>query len=201
MQQDAPNWVVLAQLLRPQGRKGELLAELLTDFPERFGTHPHVFLASEGFAGTKAEARPVEIADFWLPLGKNQGRVVLHFDGVSSISDAELLAGLEVIIPGEDRLPLDEDSSYVSDLTGCTLYDGDVAIGVVEDVQFATTPDGTRRLEDAAPLFAVRTPADEEVLVPFVKAFTVRIDIAGRRIEMKLPEGLVEAQTSPIRQK
>ena len=52
-----PDWIVLAHLLRPQGRKGEVLAELFTDFPERFEKQTRVFLAASGFAGTEAEAR------------------------------------------------------------------------------------------------------------------------------------------------
>ena len=43
-------WIVLAQILRPQGRKGEVLADLFTDFPERFDEHPGVWLAPSGFA-------------------------------------------------------------------------------------------------------------------------------------------------------
>ena len=50
-------WIVLAHLLRPQGRKGELLAELLTDFPERFKEQKRVFLAKPDFVGEAAEAR------------------------------------------------------------------------------------------------------------------------------------------------
>src|SRR5450756_1174379 len=108
--------VVLAQLLRAQGRKGELLAELLTDFPERFEERRHVFLAAPNFAGETSEARSAEVTDHWLPVGKNQGRVVLKFAGVDSISDAEKLNSLEVIVPREERVSLDEEATYISDL-------------------------------------------------------------------------------------
>ena len=82
-----PSWVVLAHLLRPQGRKGELLADLLTDFPERFEDRKQVFLASEGFSGPASAARAADAVSFWLPVGKNAGRIVLHFAGIDSISD------------------------------------------------------------------------------------------------------------------
>jgi 16S rRNA processing protein RimM len=192
MTQSTPAWIVLAHLLRPQGRKGEVLAELFTDFPERFEEQKRVFLASPGFQGEPAEAREAEVVAFWLPLGKNEGRIVLHFVGVESISDAEALAGLEVIVPREERQALDEDSVYISELVGCTVYDGDVATGVVDDVQFATTADGARRLDDAAPLLVVLSPTGDEVLIPFAKAFLVEVDTESRRINMKLPEGLVD---------
>jgi 16S rRNA processing protein RimM len=196
MMKSTSPWIVLAQLLRPQGRKGELLAELSTDFPERFEDRRRVFLAKPGFSGTAEEARSAEVVSFWLPVGKNEGRIVLQFVGVDSISNAEAIAGLEVIVPEEERVPLDEDSAYISELVGCTVYDGAAVVGVVEDVQFATTPDGGRRLAEAAPLLAVRSIEGDEVLIPFAKAFLVGMDTEAKRIDMILPAGLVDVNRS-----
>jgi len=156
-----------------------------------------VFLAPPEFAGEEAEARSAEVVSFWLPVGKNEGRIVLHFAGVDSISEAELLAGREVIVPQEERLPLEDDSTYISELVGCTVYDGAAAVGVIADVQFATTSDGSRRLAEAAPLLAVTSPEGDEILIPFAKAFLVRVDTEAKRVEMTLPEGLVEVNRTP----
>jgi 16S rRNA processing protein RimM len=192
MTESAPAWIVLAHLLRPQGRKGEVLAELFTDFPERFEEQRRVFLAAPGFEGRQAEARPVDVVAFWLPVGKNEGRVVLQFAGIETISDAESIAGKDVLVPSVERLPLDDESVYISELIGCTVLDGLLAVGVVEDVQFAMTADGARRLDDAAPLLVVRSLEGDEILLPFAKAFLVRVDTEAKRIDMTLPEGLVE---------
>jgi 16S rRNA processing protein RimM len=192
MTQSTPAWIVLAHLLRPQGRKGEVLAELFTDFPERFDDQKRVFLAAPGFSGNEAEARAAEVVAFWLPVGKNEGRVVLQFAGIDTISDAELVAGQDVLVPHEERLALDDGSVYISELIGCTVYDGSLPVGVVEDVQFAMTADGGRRLEDAAPLLSVKSPEGDEVLIPFAKAFLVWVDTEAKRIEMTLPAGLIE---------
>ena len=186
------HWIVLAQLLRPQGRKGELLAELLTDFPARFEGGCRVFLAAENFRGASSEAREAEVTSYWLPVGKNQGRVVLKIAGIDTISDAQAIAGLELIVPREERLPLDEEASYISDLIGCTVYDAANPVGVIEDVQFATTPDGLRRLEETAPMLVLRSPEGDELLVPFAKDFLVKVDAAARRVEMVLPAGLLD---------
>jgi 16S rRNA processing protein RimM len=192
MTQPSPAWIVLAHLLRPQGRKGEVLAELLTDFPERFEDQRRVFLAAPGFDGAEAEARPAEVVAFWLPVGKNEGRIVLQFAGFDTISDAEMIAGQDVIIPHEERLPLSDESVYISELVGCTVYDGSKPVGVVADVQFAMTADGGRRVDEAAPLLAVTSRDGDEILIPFAKAFLVSVDTAAKRIDMKLPEGLIE---------
>jgi 16S rRNA processing protein RimM len=192
MTQSVPSWIVLAHLLRPQGRRGEVLAELLTDFPERFEDQGRVFLAKPGFDGDESQARTVEVEAFWLPVGRNQGRVVLKFAGVATISDAETIAGQDVIVPREERLPLDDESVYISELVGCAVYDGLRRIGVIEDVQFAMTADGARRIDDVAPLLAVTSADGDEVLIPFAKAFLISVDTEAKRIEMRLPEGLVE---------
>ncbi|ADW69177.1 16S rRNA processing protein RimM [Granulicella tundricola MP5ACTX9] len=186
------SWTVLAHLLRPQGRRGEVLAELLTDFPERFEDSLAVSLAKPGFSGTAGEARAATVTGFWLPVGKNQGRVVLSLAGIDSINLAETLNGLDVLIPRSDRMELEEGAEYIDDLVGCTVYDGDVEIGVVESVDFPTTPDGGRRLDDAAPLLSVITANEDEVLIPYVQQFLVSLDVDAKRIEMKLPEGLIE---------
>lgn len=185
-------WTVLAHLLRPQGRKGEILADLLTDFPEQFRQRPEVYLAAPGYSGTASEARAVQITASWLPLGRNEGRIVFGLSGVDSINSAESLAGLDVLIPAHERLPLEDGSEYVDDLVGCTVYDGAQAIGVVTDVEFSATPDGTRRLKDVAPLLTVVTQAGDEVLIPFVQAFLRAQDTSAKEIRMELPAGLVD---------
>ena len=116
---DTPR-VTLAHLLRPQGRKGELLAELLTDFPEKF-TGRQVFLGAEEYF----------VESYFLPTGRNAGRVVLKFANVDSINDAEKLNGLDVTIPQEARAELEEGQTYISDLVGCAVFDGGKEIGVL----------------------------------------------------------------------
>jgi len=200
---DSPSqFVVLARILRPQGRKGEVLADLFTDFPERFENHPRVWLTPPGFAdratGDAADMNPAEVASHWLPVGRNAGRIVLHFADVDTIEQAEQLAGKEVVVPATERVPLESGAAYISDLIGCTVYDRDRTLGVVDDVQFATTPDGSRRLEEAAPLLAITSTGGEEILIPFANAFLLDLNVGAKSIRMALPEGLAEInQPSP----
>jgi len=196
-------WIVLARILRPQGRRGEVLADLSTDFPERFAQHPAVWLAPAGFAddtlapsARTASPEPATIDAHWLPVGRNAGRIVLHFAGVDSIDKAEQLAGKEVLIPIAERMPLDPGAAYISDLVGCTVYDRGNALGIVDSVEFPTTPDGTRRLEDAAPLLALTSPTGDEILIPFANAYLVDMDLPGKTIRMSLPDGLADLNTT-----
>lgn len=186
-----PTLTVLAHLLRPQGRKGELLAELLTDFPDRFTGRKDLYLAPTGFRGELTEARPVHVVSSWLPVGKNRGRIVLQLQGIDTITDAETVAGLDVVVPQDGRMPLDDDSTYVSDLVGCAVFDEETEIGEVTGVEFPASSDGTR-LDDVPSLLEVRSPDGDEILVPFVKAFLKSIDLDGRRIVLELPDGLLD---------
>jgi 16S rRNA processing protein RimM len=192
-------WITLAHLLRPQGRKGEILAELFTDFPERFDDRTRVFLAGPGFTGSESEARAIAVTSYWLPVGRNHGRVVLGFEGIDSIDKAETLGGLDVLVPASERVELEDDAEYVSDLIGCVVYDGAIKVGEVTDVEFPTTSDGARRLADAAPLLSVLTDAGDEVLIPYVQTFLVAVLPEEKRIEMALPVGLVDVNRSESR--
>ncbi len=183
--------VWLARIRRPQGRKGEVFAEILTDFPDRFATRRQLWLLPEeasvsarrspADAAARQAPREVELKNHWL----HKGGVVLHFAGVDSISAAEQLTGLIVAIPRADRAELGEDETYISDLLGCTLVDvacnRAVPVGVIEDVN---------RTAGAAPLLVIRGERGE-VLIPFAKSYLRSIDVAAKRVEMALPKGLV----------
>ncbi len=183
------NWVWLARIRRPQGRKGEVLAEILTDFPEKFAERPQVWLlpgatvsASAPVGAASTAPREVELTNHWL----HKGGIVLHFRGVDSISAAEELKGMAVAVPQTARAPLDTDEVYIGDLIGCVLVDvagpETVTVGEIENVD---------RSGGAAPLLVVRS-ARGEVLIPFAKSYLRKIDLEGKRVEMALPEGLVD---------
>jgi 16S rRNA processing protein RimM len=175
----ADDWVVVAKIVRPQGRHGELLADLLTDFPERFAERKRLFLLP-----AKSSPREIALDRHWL----HQGRVVLKFAGIDSINDAETLRGLEVAIPRAERAPLDEDAVYIADLIGCQLIDtrSGAAVGEITEVDREST---------ATPLLVVQTPARGQALIPFARAYHPTIDLAAKKISLELPEGLLDLNT------
>jgi 16S rRNA processing protein RimM len=117
--------------------------------------------------------------------------VVLKFAGVDSINDAEQLKGWEVQVPQEERTKLEEGSAYVGEIVGSDVWinDGQRFLGRVSEVQFGA---------GEAPLLVVKLPVcavQNEVLVPFAAEFVKKFDVAGKRIDMELPEGLLEMDT------
>ncbi len=177
---DPGQWAWLARIRRTQGRKGEVFADILTDFPEKFAERRRLWLLPQ--TADAAFPREVELVAHWL----HKGGIVLHFAGIDSISAAETLIGMAVAIPRSERVPLPEGEAYIGDLIGCTLIDvatgQPTAIGEIEDVHTTAGP---------APLLVVHGKAGE-VLVPFAKSYLRKLDIDARRVEMALPEGLVD---------
>jgi 16S rRNA processing protein RimM len=166
-------WVLLARIVRPQGRRGEVLADIFTDFPERFTERKRLFLRPPTGAQLSA-MREAKVESHWL----HKGRVVLKFSSVDSIVDAENLRGFE------------DDAVYVSDLLGVKVID--VSHGRAEDAGEITDVEP----EGAGPaMLVIRTPTGDELLIPFVRAYLRKIDIEAKRLEMELPVGLLAMQT------
>jgi 16S rRNA processing protein RimM len=189
LDQTVDDWVWLARIRRAQGRKGEVLAELLTDFPEKFSERKKLWLLWSSTSPSDSPAAPqvpppreVELVAHWL----HKGGVVLHFAGVDSISAAETLAGLIVAVPRAQRAAVPDDEVHIADLIGCTVFEvtspGPVAIGQIENVDRTAGP---------VPLLIVQGRKGE-ILIPFARSYLRAIDVAARRVEMALPEGLVD---------
>jgi 16S rRNA processing protein RimM len=174
-------FITIARVARTQGRKGEVAAALLTDFPERFATRKKLFALGERNTrlnpADQGRRRELQLEDHWF----HKGMVVLKFAGVDSISDAEALVGCEIQIPLSDRAELGSDEFYVSDLAGCIVTDSGREIGRIKDVQFGS---------GEAPLLVVQ--GEKEQLVPFAAAYIEKVDLEQRRVGMKLPPGLLE---------
>jgi 16S rRNA processing protein RimM len=193
---ETPRWVIVARILRARGNKGEVAAEILTDFPERLTKLREVFV---GRSDGNNEPRRLSLKSCWLSQN-HRGQAVFHFEGVNSISEAEKFRGLEVLLPFSQRVTLPAGQYFVSDLIGCSVFENAVSspivssspcslaeapslLGTVRDVQFPGEElSGT-------PLLEVET-SQGEILIPLAVDICTKIDPAARRIDVILPEGL-----------
>jgi 16S rRNA processing protein RimM len=121
--------------------------------------------------------RELEIEALW----PHKGRLVLKFSRVESIDDAESLVGCELQVPQCERAQLEPGWTYVSDLVGCRLFDGDQEVGTINDVQFGA---------GEAPLLVVK--GSKEYEIPFAEAYLQRVDLGQKQVRMHLPEGLLD---------
>jgi 16S rRNA processing protein RimM len=167
------DFVTIAKVVKTQGRIGEVATEIFTDFPEKFAERKKLFALLPDDS-----RRELELEDAW----PHKGQMVLKFVGVDSISDAELLIGSEIQIRKQDRAALDQGAAWISDLIGSTVTDQGHQLGTVKDVQFGF---------GEAPMLIVAA-GKKELMVPYAADFIVQQDLEAKRLDMKLPLGLLD---------
>jgi 16S rRNA processing protein RimM len=129
--------------------------------------------------GKDGQRREVQVEELW----PHKGMLVLKFEGVETISDAEQLVGAELQLPTSERAELEPGWTYLSDLVGCTVFDGEREIGPIEDVTFGA---------GEAPLLVVPSGTKLPYEIPFAQAFLEKVDLERKQIRMRLPEGLLD---------
>jgi len=183
-------WVSLALVVKTQGRHGEVAVELHTDVPDRFRQGMKLWALPKAEMKT-SQRRELTVEDFW----PHKGFLVLKFAGVETISEAEVLKGTELQVPRSERAELEPGWTYLSDLAGCTVFDGGREVGKIVDVVFGA---------GEAPLLKVRgeTQQGRTTLpyeIPFAEAYLEEVDIARKMVRMRLPEGLLDVNAAVTR--
>jgi 16S rRNA processing protein RimM len=162
--------VAIGRVVKPQGRKGEVAVEPLSDRPDRFPELRRAYVPGPGDG-----ARAVTVIEAW----PHKGRFVLKLEGIDSIDQAEALRGLELRIPEDELAPLPEGSYYHHQLRGLRAVDAEGrAVGTVEDILEAG---------GEAPVLVVKG-ARGETLVPLARDFIREVDLAGGRVVVVVPE-------------
>lgn len=166
-------WLTVARVAKTQGRRGEVAAEVLTDFPERLAQRREVWL----WNGSD-EPRRVTLERAW----PHKNYLVFQFAGYGSIAQAKELVGQEIQIPRQEATPLGGTAFYLDELEGCRVVEqaSRTELGRVREL---VRTGGTA-------LLAVDTAEGKEILIPFAEEFCPRIAPAEKLIEVVLPEGL-----------
>jgi 16S rRNA processing protein RimM len=166
--------VAVARVAKPRGVRGEVAADILTDFPERFdGLEELIAVTPAG------ERRRLAVEGHWL----HAGRVVLKFEGYDTPEAAAELAGMELAVPEAEAVELEEGEFYDWQLVGCRVETVDNrAVGTVREVLHA----------GAAPVLVIRDEREKESLVPLAESICVEVDTEAKLIRVDAPEGLLE---------
>ncbi len=168
-----PEKVVLAEIIRTRGLRGEVVARSQTDVPDRLEQ-----LKSAQLGLANGSDVQVEIAAAW----KHKGDWILKFTGIDSIEAAEPLRGANLWVPYANRGTLADGDFFQSDLVGCQIIDARTGdwVGTVEGWHEYGGP----------PLMEVNSEGRER-LVPFVTPLC-EVDLTARTIRVELPEGLLD---------
>ena len=167
-------FITLAVVIKTQGRRGEVAVEPHTNIPDRFREGMRLWAL-----GKDGQRRQVQVEDLW----PHKSFLVLKFEGVETISDAELLIGSELQVPRSERSELEPGWTYLSDLVGCRVFDGEREIGPIQDVHFGA---------GEAPLLIVTSGAKLPYEIPFAEAYLEKVDVDRKQVRMRLPEGLLD---------
>jgi 16S rRNA processing protein RimM len=170
----ADDLIFVAHIARTRGLRGEVVADLLTDFPGRFGALESVIaIAPDG------SRRSLQIEEHWF----QAKRIIFKFAGYDSIDEAKELAGFQLAVPASDRVELPKDQFYEWELTGCRVEaTNGKSIGVVREVM------RTGGVE----ILMVAGDAGGEFLIPMAREICVEIDISRKLVRVDPPEGLLE---------
>jgi len=166
--------IVVARVVKVRGLRGEVAADLLTDFPERFEG------VKELIAITPDESRrSLAIEEHWF----HGNRIILKFPGYDSIDAAKELVGYNLAVPASERVELPENQFYEWELAGCRVetVEGN-AIGEVRDVM------RTGGVE----ILVVANESGGDFLIPMANEICVEIDVGKKLIRVDPPEGLLE---------
>jgi 16S rRNA processing protein RimM len=169
----ASELLVIARAVKPRGLKGEIVAELLTDFPGRFEDVVELILVSP-----RGERTTKRLEDFWF----QNDRVILKLADYDDVETAKELVGFEFAVPEAERVPLPADEYYDWELEGCAVKVGSGTIGTVSSVL------KTGGVE----ILVVTDEAGNERLVPLADSIVVKVDTAAKTIVVDPPEGLFD---------
>ena len=165
--------IAVARITKTRGLRGEVVADILTDFPERFDNLERVFAVSK-----TGEISEMTLENHWF----QKDRVILKFKDVNSIEAGELLKNLTISVPESEVVELEADSYFDWDLEGLRVetVEGE-NLGVVKEIYRAGE---NKNL--------VVKGAEKEYLIPFVKAICIEVDIENKRILVDPPDGLLD---------
>jgi 16S rRNA processing protein RimM len=170
------SFIAIARIARTRGNRGEVLADLYSDNPDRFDDLDEVWLEFDD--GRRQARTRKKLEDVW----DHKGRKVLKFEGVDTISDAEAWAGCWVMIPADQVVKLPEGTYFNHDLKGCAVSSIDgTLIGTVSEV-----------LDIADNTQLVVRGGGREYLIPAVKSICIEVSIPDKRILIDPPEGLMD---------
>lgn len=183
---DLPERVTVGRVLKPHGLRGEVVVEVLSDVPGRLAAGRRLLAVVDPQASATAPGGPAPL-ELEVATSRPHGACrLLRFSGSADREAAEALRGLWLVVDRAAVPPAPEGTYYHYELVGCRVRD--VAAG-----ELGTVVD---LVEDGGGLLLLVSDGERQVPVPFVGRLLRGVDVASGRIELELPEGLLEACAS-----
>jgi 16S rRNA processing protein RimM len=165
--------VVIARVIKARGVRGEVACDVETDFPERFGEMKQMTMLLPDDSRIS-----LAVQDQWF----HGDRVILKFEGVDTMTDAEKLVGSRLVISQRDERNLEDGEFFEYSLVGmqAVTTDGKSLGQVVQLIRTGGTD-----------VLVVRDD-NREYLIPFADEICTDVDISARRLTVDPPAGLLD---------
>ena len=169
-------WMIIGEIVAPQGLKGDIRIKPCSDFPERFTKPGRRWIQ-------KTNELPTEINLIKGTLIPGKIIYVLSIEGISNRSCAEEIVGWKLVMPIDSRPNLDKEEYHYFDLIGLEARKGPnkTLIGYVTDL-----------IKGGNDLLEIELVEGKKVLVPFVKEIVPEIEIKEKWLLLNPPPGLLE---------
>jgi 16S rRNA processing protein RimM len=165
-----PEYLLVGKLRRPHGLRGDLVMEIVTDFPERLKPGTPVFIGEQHHSGKILDTR------------QHAHGLLIRFEGVDTPEKAGLLRNEGVYVSAANRPSLPEGTFYHHELLGLKVIDDqDVLLGHLNEIL----------LTGANDVYVVQTPEGKELLLPVIDSVVLGIDVVARTIRVRVPSGLI----------
>ena len=169
-------WLTIGKIVAPQGLRGELRVNPISDFPERFIEPGERWLQNQ-----TEEPKKIELRSGRKIPGKSI--YVVSFEGIKDRTSAELLVGRKVLINADQKPKLKEGEFHLLDLVGLKVkfsHQGN-EIGEIINLKRA----GNDLLE-------VKLLTGKKVLIPFVKEIVPKVNLKEGWLTISPPAGLLD---------
>lgn len=165
-----PVFLVIGKLRRPHGVHGEILMDIITDFPERITAGTRVFV------GPQHEERIIR------SVRGNAGTLLVTFEAFNNPEEVGVLRNQYMYVRAEDRPPLPQGEYYHHQLIGLpVLTDDGQVLGVLSEI-----------LENAAnDVYVVRPKQGADILLPAIDSVILDIDLQQGEMRVHLLPGLL----------
>lgn len=166
-----PVYLAIGSLRRPHGVHGEIIMDVLTDFPERIRPQTIVYVGEAHETQTVTRVRPH---------GKG---LLLTFNGFDTPETVGRFRNLNVYVKTGDRPMLPEGEYYHHQILGINICDETgKPLGLLTDILYTGAND----------VFVVTNENGKEFLLPAIADVIVSIDLEAKMMRVHLLPGLVE---------
>lgn len=166
------DYLAVGKVVNTHGIKGELKVMPITSDISRFD---YLLFVTASYEGALKEFRVSSCRI-------HKGFILMILKGIETMDDAEKLKGQELFVHRKHAIELEEDEFFICDIIGINVYEEEKLLGQITDVLETGSND----------VYVITDNNKKEILIPALKSVVESINIKEKRMQVKIPEGLID---------